>query len=127
MVIDYGHTASAIGETLQAVGRHNFADALAAPGTVDLTAHVDFQALAEEAESMGARIHGPVEQRELLRRLGIEARAKGLKALTPPNKAAEIDAALARLTAEGATGMGTLFKAMVIADPKLGAFPGFDG
>jgi NADH dehydrogenase [ubiquinone] 1 alpha subcomplex assembly factor 7 len=127
LVIDYGHVASATGETLQAVGRHNFADVLVAPGAVDLTAHVDFQALADQAESMGARIHGPIEQRELLRRLGIEARAKGLKALTPPDKAAEIDAALARLTADGGTGMGTLFKAIVIADPKLATYPGFDG
>ena len=43
--VDYGHVESAAGETFQAVGRHGFADPLGAPGQVDLTAHVDFQAL----------------------------------------------------------------------------------
>jgi len=39
-----------------------------------LTAHVDFEALARCAESMGARIHGPIRQRDLFLRLGIEKR-----------------------------------------------------
>ena len=52
LVIDYGHTESAPGETLQAVGKHGFAHPLAAPGTVDLTAHVDFQALTAAAEEV---------------------------------------------------------------------------
>ena len=62
LIIDYGHVESAIGDTLQAVGRHEFADPLLTPGEVDLTAHVDFQALAQAAESMGARVHGPVRK-----------------------------------------------------------------
>ena len=61
LIIDYGHAESAPGDTLQAVGGHAFADPLAAPGEVDLTAHVDFAALALAAESMGARVHGPVD------------------------------------------------------------------
>ncbi len=72
LVIDYGHAKSASGETLQAVGKHQYVDPLVSPGLVDLTAHVDFQALAEAAESMGARAYGPIDQGEFLRRLGIE-------------------------------------------------------
>ena len=59
LVIDYGHVESAAGDTLQAVGGHAFVDPLESPGEVDLTAHVDFQALALAAESMGARVIGP--------------------------------------------------------------------
>ena len=54
LVIDYGHAESAVGDTLQAVGRHAYADPLTAPGSIDLTAHVDFQALARAVEAMGA-------------------------------------------------------------------------
>jgi SAM-dependent MidA family methyltransferase len=124
LVIDYGHLESATGDSLQAVGAHDFADPLAAPGQVDLTAHVDFQALAQAAESMGARAHGPLEQAEFLHRLGIASRAEALK-VAAPHKAEEIDAARERLTNEEATGMGRLFKAIAFGHHKLGKLPCF--
>jgi NADH dehydrogenase [ubiquinone] 1 alpha subcomplex assembly factor 7 len=127
LIIDYGHARSAVGDTLQSLGSHSFADPLSAPGEVDVTAHVDFQAAAEAAENMGCRTLGPIEQRAFLRNLGIEARAAALRKMASPAKAAEIDAAFARLIGEGRTGMGELFKVMAVADPKLGALPGFDG
>jgi NADH dehydrogenase [ubiquinone] 1 alpha subcomplex assembly factor 7 len=126
LVIDYGHVESALGETLQAVGRHGFADPLASPGEVDLTAHVDFAALARIAHAAGARVHGPLSQGAFLRRLGIDARAAALRAQATPEQAADIDAALARLCGSGPDAMGELFKAMALADPKLDALPGFD-
>ena len=58
LVIDYGHIESGLGETFQAVGQHAFADPLTAPGDLDLTAHVDFQALMRAVEAMGARVFG---------------------------------------------------------------------
>jgi NADH dehydrogenase [ubiquinone] 1 alpha subcomplex assembly factor 7 len=126
LVIDYGHDESALGETLQAAGRHGFADPLANPGEVDLTAHVDFAVLARTARAAGARVHGPLSQGAFLRRLGIEARAAALRAKATPEQAAGIDAALARLTGAGREAMGELFKAMAFADPNLSALPGFD-
>ncbi len=126
LIIDYGHAHFGLGDTLQAVAGHSFTDPLRAPGKADLTAHVDFEAVSQCAESMGARIHGPIRQRDLFLRLGITQRAAALKASAPPDKAAEIDIALARLIAEGARGMGELFKAIAIAAPKLGALPGFE-
>jgi SAM-dependent MidA family methyltransferase len=126
LVIDYGHIKSAPGETLQAVGEHAFANPLGAPGVVDLTAHVNFQALAHAVESMGARAHGPLTQGEFLRRLGIAARAATLKAGATDDDAVEIDAALARLTGGGKTGMGELFKVIAFADPALKSPPGFE-
>ncbi|MCW5700945.1 MAG: SAM-dependent methyltransferase, partial [Rhodospirillales bacterium] len=62
LVIDYGHTASAPGETLQSLRRHAFNDVLDHPGEADLTAHVDFQCLAVAATDSGALVYGPIEQ-----------------------------------------------------------------
>jgi len=126
LIIDYGHAQQGIGETLQAVAGHSFADPLRAPGEADLTAHVDFGALAQSAEIIGGRIHGPVSQRDFLVRLGIDKRAAMLKARAAPEKSADIDSALARLTATGPKGMGDLFKVLAITDPKLGRLPGFE-
>ena len=126
LIVDYGHVESAPGETLQAVGGHAFASPLVSPGEVDLTAHVDFQAFALASESMGARVDGPIDQAALLRNLGIDKRAAALKAYASAEKAAEIDVAVKRLLGEGPTGMGTLFKAIAVANPELGTLPGFE-
>ncbi len=126
LVIDYGHTESGAGETLQAVHKHLFADPLTMPGEADLTAHVDFQELARAGESMGVRVHGPLEQAAFLNRLGIQTRAQNLKANLPRAEAHEIDQALARLTGIGRTGMGTLFKVMAFTHRDLPTPPGFE-
>jgi NADH dehydrogenase [ubiquinone] 1 alpha subcomplex assembly factor 7 len=126
LIIDYGHAHYGLGDTLQAVAGHSFTDPLRSPGDADLTAHVDFEALAQSAESMGADIHGPIRQRDLFLRLGIEKRAAALKANAPRDKAAEIEIAFSRLIADGAHGMGELFKAIAIAAPELGPLPGFE-
>jgi NADH dehydrogenase [ubiquinone] 1 alpha subcomplex assembly factor 7 len=126
LIVDYGHTQSSTGETLQAVGGHAFVNPLTSPGEVDLTAHVDFEAISLAAESMGARIHGPVDQTRLLRNLGIDKRAAALKAYASPEKANEIDEACKRLLGETRTGMGKLFKAIAISHPDLGPMAGFE-
>ena len=113
------------GDTFQAIARHSFADPLKNPGQADVTAHVDFQALAEAAEGMGARVHGPVTQAEFLRRIGIATRAATLRAAAPPHYASTIDAALERLTNEDRTGMGRLIKVIALSGPKVGPLPGF--
>ncbi|MFM2372632.1 MAG: hypothetical protein RIS85_2354, partial [Pseudomonadota bacterium] len=46
LFIDYGHAQPRFGSTLQAVRAHAKVDVFAAPGEADLTAHVDFAALA---------------------------------------------------------------------------------
>jgi NADH dehydrogenase [ubiquinone] 1 alpha subcomplex assembly factor 7 len=124
LVIDYGYGETQVGETLQGVRHHTYADPLTDPGEVDLTAHLDFSALAHAGRASGVNVSGPLTQGGFLRRLGIEQRAARLKANATPQQAADIDSALARLTAPDQ--MGELFKVLVIADPKLGALPGFD-
>jgi SAM-dependent MidA family methyltransferase len=126
LVIDYGHTESECGDTFQAVSRHAYANPLETPGQVDLTAQVDFEALALAADSVGARVQGPLSQRELLLRLGIERRAQSLKLKAADDQAAAIDSAMARLLDDNADGMGRMFKAIAFANPKLGLLPGFE-
>lgn len=126
LVIDYGHAQSQCGDTLQAVAKHSFAGPLDSPGAADLTAHVDFEALAIAVDSIGASVQGPVSQQELLLRLGIERRAKALKGKASPEQATTIDNAVARLLAGGTEGMGRLFKAIAFAHPRLGTLAGFE-
>jgi SAM-dependent MidA family methyltransferase len=127
LVIDYGHTASGVGETLQAVGKHAYADPLTEPGNVDLTAHVDFRALALSAQAMGAEVFGPIDQAQFLTRIGIETRATALqKKAASRAAAADVDAALARLIGLGRTGMGEMFKVACFAHTSVGVPPGFD-
>jgi SAM-dependent MidA family methyltransferase len=124
LVIDYGHTETALGETLQAVGQHAYADPLTYPGHLDLTAHVDFQSLTRAVEAMGTVGFGPIEQSQFLRRLGIERRAAALKAKAA--RAADIDQALERLIGRTRDAMGELFKVTAFAHRSVGAPPGFE-
>jgi SAM-dependent MidA family methyltransferase len=119
LIIDYGHLRSDAGDTFQAIAGHSFADPLKFPGQADVTAHVDFQALARAAEDVGARVHGPVTQGEFLQRLGIEARAVNLMAKATPEISGSISAALKRLTEGGRGGMGSMFKAIGVSDSSL--------
>jgi NADH dehydrogenase [ubiquinone] 1 alpha subcomplex assembly factor 7 len=123
LIVDYGDGAGT-GDTLQAVRRHGFADVLADPGTADLTAHVDFGALARAARSAGARVFGPVEQGAFLTALGIEARAVRLAASSAPETARAVRAGLDRLVEPEQ--MGRLFKAMAVTAPGLPAPAGFE-
>src|SRR5262249_45038843 len=110
LVIDYGHEKSAAGETFQAVRGHHYHTPLIGPGLADLSAHVDFEALAAAAASIGTRLHGPMDQGTFLRALGIEKRAESLRAKASPEQAAAITIALERLTAPNKVGMGSMFK-----------------
>ncbi len=124
LIIDYGHTRSEAGDTLQAIARHSFTDPLKAPGQADITAHVDFQALAQAAEDVGARVHGPVTQGEFLKRIGIETRAVTLMAKASPEVSEDISSALKRLVGGGRSGMGTLFKVLGVSSPDIPSLPG---
>jgi SAM-dependent MidA family methyltransferase len=125
LVIDYGHTQSGFGDTLQGVRAHKAVDPLAGPGEADLTAHVDFEALATAALRWDLHAVGPVTQGAFLRAIGIELRAHNLKRGKDEQTMAGIDAALARL-AGPSPGMGELFKVLALVHPALPSPPGFD-
>ncbi len=123
LIVDYGRDAAAAGATLQALRDHRPVDPLDRPGETDLTAHVDFAALAEAARASGAQVFGPTGQGAFLRRLGIDRRAGTLKARATAEQRAAIDAALLRLIAPGQ--MGTLFRVLAMGDDRSPAPAGF--
>jgi SAM-dependent MidA family methyltransferase len=90
-----------------------------------VTAHVDFQALARAADDLGARVHGPVQQGDFLRRLGIETRALTLMAKASHEVSEDISGALKRLTGGGRGGMGSMFKVLAVSEPHLTTLAGF--
>jgi SAM-dependent MidA family methyltransferase len=123
LIIDYGHAKSAAGDTLQALRGHHFAPLLEKPGEQDLTAHVDFEALANAAREAGAAITTLITQRQWLERLGIAARAEAL-ARAHPKRGAEIETARRRLC--DADQMGDLFKVIAIHSPDWPVPAGFE-
>lgn len=123
LFLDYGPMRSGLGDSLQALRGHRAADPLRAAGQADLTAHVDFAALADSARRVGASTFGPVGQGPFLRTLGIEQRATTLAAKAGAEDRAAIAAALHRLIAPAQ--MGSLFKALAIAAPHITELAGF--
>jgi len=115
LAIDYGYQGPAIGDTLQAVRAHRFANPFEQPGEQDLTTHVDFATLSAAATVQGASPWGPVAQGTFLTALGIDARAAALG----PTVQADRD----RLVAPDQ--MGTLFKALALTAPDWPKPAGF--
>ncbi len=134
LIVDYGHAETCLGETLQAMRRHAFVDPLRDPGEADLTAHVDFAALARAARAGGAQTFGPVTQGQFLLGLGIVERAEALMRNATAKQAADIEAALVRLVSDDeevelaagkVRGMGGLFKVLAVAQHGLPRPAGF--
>jgi NADH dehydrogenase [ubiquinone] 1 alpha subcomplex assembly factor 7 len=123
LMIDYGYgEAGGFSETLQAVSGHRFADALTEPGEDDISAHVDFAALAQAGRRGGAAVFGPVTQGVFLANIGIVERAEQLMK-TNPGEAQALLTATERLI--GNEQMGRLFKVLAFAPPALGGMAGF--
>ncbi len=118
LIVDYGGWHS-LGDTFQALKDHEPVDPFAEPGLADLTAHVDFEALANAFIAQGAAATGMTAQGVFLERLGITARAQVLaKKLSGAALESHI-AAHRRLTHPEE--MGQLFKA--IACHPIGSAP----
>lgn len=126
LLIDYGSARSGFGDTLQAMRQHRFVPVLDDLGHADLTVHIDFARMAAVGLGAGAVVNGPVEQGAFLRALGLVERAQALSRRATPEQAHAIGSAVDRLTAEGATGMGSLFKCLALAHKHLPPLPGFD-
>ncbi|WP_270728722.1 class I SAM-dependent methyltransferase [Shimia sp. Alg240-R146] len=108
LLIDYGGWTS-LGDTLQALQNHAPADPLATPGTADLTAHVDFEALAKAAPCA----HAPLTpQGVFLEHLGITQRAQTLASRLSGEALKSHIAAHRRLTHPQE--MGNLFKVLAL-------------
>ncbi|MFT4960482.1 MAG: NADH dehydrogenase [ubiquinone] 1 alpha subcomplex assembly factor 7 [Paracoccaceae bacterium] len=124
LIVDYGDWRS-LGDTLQAVRNHEPTDPLADPGQADLTAHVDFEALAIAARAAGCAHTKLTPQGVFLERLDITTRAQSLaKNLTGADLNTLISAHR-RLTHPAE--MGNLFKTLGLypanATPPPGLAP----
>ena len=124
LIVDYGPAESTVGDSFQAVRDHRYHEILLDAGEADLTAHVNFAALAAAARGAGAASHGPLAQGEFLRRIGIEARMERLCATASAEQAAAVRSGGGRLI--DAHAMGTLFKAMALTPPAAPAPAGFE-
>ncbi len=123
LFLDYGPAESGFGDSLQAMAAHGVADPLGPAGSADLTAHVDFGAVAAAARGAGAQVLGPLPQGVFLGRLGLFARTAMLARLDPRGATRHL-AAAQRLAAP--EHMGRLFKALCLCHPGLPALPGFE-
>ena len=120
LVIDYGGWRS-LGDTFQALRAHAPVDPFASPGEADLTAHVDFAALARAASPAACAY---TTQGQLLSALGIAQRSAHLASNLAGEALQSHRAATRRLTAPSE--MGTLFKVLAVhpagSPPPPGSF-----
>jgi SAM-dependent MidA family methyltransferase len=122
LILDYGSAAPRFGESLQALRNGRPADPLDRPGEADLTAHVDFSAIAQAVRHAGAVPHGPVPQGIFLHALGLRVRTERLAAANPA-RAGALRQAADRLASPSR--MGQLFKALAITPRESPPPPGF--
>ncbi len=113
LVVDYGYDGPAIGDTLQAVRGHAYANPFEAPGEQDLTAHVDLATLRLVANASGAATFGTTGQGAFLRALGIDQRAAALGGRVAGDRRRLVD------------DMGELFKVIALTHPNWPQPAGF--
>ncbi|OQO01348.1 hypothetical protein B0A48_12903 [Cryoendolithus antarcticus] len=137
LIIDYGPATSVPANSLRGIRSHKLVSPFEAPGTTDLSADVDFIALAESAlnGSPGVEAHGPVDQARFLTAMGIQERATQLVKLAVDKerggstgkekgelteKVKGIESGWKRLVDNGSEGMGSLYKVLAIVPYKPG-------
>jgi NADH dehydrogenase [ubiquinone] 1 alpha subcomplex assembly factor 7 len=117
LAIDYGYLMPAMKDTLQGYRKHRFSNVLSHPGAQDITADVDFSALAAAARASDVTVHGPVTQGAFLTSLGISPRAQKLSEKASMKQREAIALAIRRLTA--VSEMGQRFKVIAFSHGKL--------
>ena len=112
VIIDYGYVGGSAGDTLQAMKNHKYHDVLADVGEADITAHVDFLALAEAARAEGIIAEDAIPQGAFLMRSGAGERTTNLCAISAPEQQKSLVSGLKRLA--DPEEMGELFKVLII-------------
>ncbi|MEO9340181.1 class I SAM-dependent methyltransferase [Mesorhizobium sp. SB112] len=112
LFIDYGYRETALGDTFQALRKHDYEDVLASPGEADLTSHVDFSMLATSAEAQGLATK-LTTQGEFLLSMGLLERAGALGANADEATRERLRGEVERLA--GPDAMGELFKVLEIS------------
>lgn len=118
LILDYGTSDTVPINSLRGIRRHRRVNPFSAPGLVDLSADVDFTAIAEAATSAseGVEVHGPIRQGDFLELMGIRQRAEVLSRAPGLSKETVegIERSWKRLVDRGPGGMGKLYKALAI-------------
>nr|WP_306268295.1 SAM-dependent methyltransferase [Pararhizobium sp. IMCC3301] len=122
LLIDYGFVQPRTGATFQALVRHQPVDPLDQPGQADLTALVDFTALANGFRSQGMHVCGPVSQMDFLLDLGLVQRAAHLGAERDQEARETLQQDVNRLVSPDE--MGVLFKVLAASSFEV-SLPGF--
>jgi SAM-dependent MidA family methyltransferase len=123
LIIDYGHMELRSGSTVQALKAHKKVDIFTHPGDADITAHVDFELLAQVAVDNGADLMGLQYQGEWLRQMGIDTRMEALQRRNP-KQGQVIKRQRDRLVEDNQ--MGTLFKVLGICGRRWPFGVGFE-
>lgn len=133
LFIDYGyprreyyHPERGRGTLLCHYRHRAHADPLRLPGLQDITAHVDFTAVAEAADALGLNVGGFASQAQFLLDAGIESM------LAEALSGSERQSGYLRLAAQAKTlllpgEMGERFKAMLLTRDVEGPIAGFGG
>ncbi|MHA6264965.1 class I SAM-dependent methyltransferase [Arenibacterium sp. CAU 1754] len=123
LIVDYGDWRS-LGDTVQALRDHKSVPILETPGSADLTAHVDFELIADTARRAGCAHTRLTPQGIFLERLGITHRAQTLAEQKSGEALDQVVSAHRRLTHPGE--MGNLFKVLGLYPESATAPPGLD-
>ena len=132
LILDYGPGDGSIPvNSLRGIRLHQRVSPFAEPGMTDLSADVDFEAIAETAmlASEGVEVHGPVDQADFLLSMGIRERAGAIQQAvassgsgsqaegetkTVEERIANIETSWKRLVDRGPNGMGKVYKVLAI-------------
>ena len=127
LIIDYGPASTVPVNSLRGIRAHGRVSPFTSPGEVDISADVDFTALAEAAvaASVGVEVYGPVEQGAWLRQMGGTQRAQqlllGVKEEDDGGgeKKRQMEMGWSRLVDGGPVGMGSVYKVLAVV-PESG-------
>ena len=129
VIIDYGfpraeyyHPQRSAGTLMGHYRHHAHSDPFLWPGLSDLTAHVDFTAMAAAGERAGLAVAGFASQSAFLLSCGLLER---LSAVGAPDSAAYLREASALQMLTSPAEMGELFKVLALERSERIAWPGF--
>ncbi|KAJ3217667.1 hypothetical protein HDU67_007490 [Dinochytrium kinnereticum] len=125
LVIDYGDDFTA-GDSLRGISQHKFTSFLSNPGDIDITANVDFSLVKRAVSEAGAYPHGPVNQGDFLRFMGLTQRLQALLNVCNKEQRVELARASERLVGPTiANGMGEIYKVAVVTSTEDVPYPFF--
>lgn len=117
LVIDYGYTEGSQKDTLQAMKNHAYHDVLKDVGDADLTAHVDFLALSQVAQTEGVNVHQTIAQGAFLMQMGAGIRTTNLCETANSEQQKALITGLKRLA--DPEEMGRMFKVLAITSKNI--------